>query len=102
MNKKSPKWDALATLAGQIPGVTPFAQGIARNTVQRMLGFWVMWHVFGGQDGLLEAEVMAASTMYRQMSEFRAVFGVDVADWCPDLSAKIAEARDEGDDGGEA
>lgn len=90
---KNDPWTVLGLLAGQIPGVSPVAHGIARNTVQRLLGFWLMWHIYGGRSGLLGAGVMAESTMYRQINEFRQVFGQDVDVWCADAAARLRSSE---------
>lgn len=97
---KNDPWTVLALLAGQIPGVSPVAYGIARSTVQRLLGFWLMWHIFGGRSGLLGAGVMAESTMYRQINEFRRVFGQDVDVWGADVAARLRSSEGVSDEQG--
>lgn len=92
---KNDPWTVLGLLGGQIPGVSPVAHGIARNTVQRLLGFYVLWHIFGGQQALMSSGAVSTSSCYRQMHEFRHVFGCDVQDWCPELARRIAEMLDE-------
>lgn len=85
-------WGAVRALGGYLPGVTPVAAGVARNTVQRLLGFWMLWHLYGGQDACIAKGVMSQTGSYRQRSEFHRVFGVDVQDWCPDMAAQVAKA----------
>lgn len=85
-------WEKVGLLGGMIPGVAPVAQGIARNTVQRLLGFWVLWHLYGGLEGMIASGVGSSSSVYRQVGEFRSVFGVDVDEWSPELAAEIRKA----------
>lgn len=88
-------WNVLAVVGGMIPGVTPVAQGFARSTVQRLLGFWLMWQLFGGRQGLFDAGAISHSTCYRQENEFRRVFGAEVGDWAPGLAAALKGAGGE-------
>lgn len=63
------------------PGKLPVASNLPemRNgEVQRLLGFWIMWHRYGGVHPLAESGMIAYSTIYRQINEFRAMFGLDV------------------------
>lgn len=85
-------WNVLAMVGGMIPGVPALSQGIARQSVQRLLGFWMLWHLSGGRQGLLSNGIMASSTVYRQENEFRAVFGEDVQDWGLALSEALRKA----------
>lgn len=85
-------WEVLGLIGGAIPGVSAISRGVARSSVQRLLGFWVMWHLYGGLQGILSHGVMAQSTAYRQVTEFRAVFGQEVEDWSPALAAAIRSA----------
>lgn len=102
--KKSEKnvgpWDVLALISGMIPGVSALSLGVARSTVQRLLGFWLMWHIYGGRSGLLGAGVMAESTMYRQVNEFRRVFGQDVDVWGADVAARLLSSEGVSDEQG--
>jgi hypothetical protein len=70
------------------------AQGkIAGSSVQRLIGFWVLWHTFGGLDDLATAGVISRTGVYTQRKEFRLVFGVDVAEFQPELAAQFAARR---------
>lgn len=90
-------WEVLGLIGGAIPGVSALSRGIARSSVQRLLGFWMMWHMYGGREGIFAKRVMLSSTYYRQESEFRAVFGQDVSEWAPGLAAALREAGREQD-----
>jgi hypothetical protein len=42
--------------------------------VEDMIGFWVMWHLYGGFEGLIEFG-MHKSTIWRKVSRFRKMTG---------------------------
>ena len=42
--------------------------------VEDMIGFWVMWHLYGGFDGLVEFG-MHKSTIWRKVARFRKMTG---------------------------
>jgi hypothetical protein len=50
--------------------VTP----LARQAVEDMIGFWVMWHLYGGFEGLEEFG-MHKSTIWRKVRRFRTMTG---------------------------
>jgi hypothetical protein len=62
---------------------------VACRDVQRLLGLWVIWHSFGGLDGLIAQRVISQTGVYVQRNEFRDVFGVDVEDFMPDQAASL-------------
>lgn len=84
-------WTALAGLAGMIPGVQLLSGSVARNTVQRLLGFWVIYHMAGGLEAGIESGVMSQSSGYRQRAEFLEVFGMSVDDFAPDISSVFSK-----------
>ena len=56
---------------------TPLGDGIqsfSANTVSDLVGFWVMWHVYGGFEGL-QGVGMSRSSIFRKVALFRRVFG---------------------------
>lgn len=85
-------WDVLAMWGGALPGVHGFGVEVSRGVVQRLLGFWMLWHMFGGLRGGIEAGVFSQSSAYRQRDEFARVFGVDVDDFNVQLAEAIASA----------
>lgn len=82
-------WNLVAQFAGMIPGVSLVTGSVARSTVQRLLGFWVLWHVYGGMDAMVAAGVASQSSAYRNRTEFLEVFGVDVENFAPAIAAKL-------------
>lgn len=85
-------WNALAMVGGMIPGVSTVAHGVARSVVQRLMGYWLMWHLYGGIDGLISSGVMSSATAYRQKAEFLRVFGVEVEEFGGTLAVQVAAA----------
>jgi hypothetical protein len=83
-------WEAYVDFVG--PVVEPVAKRVAGHTVERLLGFWVMWHFMGGLDGLIESKVLSKATVYRQRAEFHYVYGVDVADFLPHIAQAMKAA----------
>ncbi len=57
------------------PIAVPTAQVIARGAIEDVLGFWVLWHIYGGFEGLVELG-MHKSTVWRKVARFRKVTGV--------------------------
>ena len=74
-------WEAYVGAVGKVvssPTVAPFVQPavapIGRQMVEDLLGFWVLWHLYGGFEGL-EWFGMHKSTIWRKVSRFRQVTG---------------------------
>lgn len=71
------------------PTVFEAARKGAGHRVQRALGFWVVWHYWGGLDSMVASGLWSRSGVYNQMSDFRALFGIEVADAWPDAVAGL-------------
>jgi hypothetical protein len=60
------------------PGVAPFVepalQPVSRQIVEDLVGFWVLWHLYGGFEGL-QRFGMHPSTIWRKVARFRKVTG---------------------------
>lgn len=65
---------------GKLPKASDLPPRERQGATQRLLGFWVMWHRYGGVHELIASGFVAASSVYRQINEFRDMFGVDVWD----------------------
>lgn len=48
---------------------------IALGRIQDLVGFWALWHLEGGAQGL-ERLGMSRATLYRKIAQFRESFGV--------------------------
>jgi hypothetical protein len=75
------------------PVINPVAKKWAGTTVQRLLGFWVIWHTYGDLSALVETGLMSRTTAYRQRAEFVRIFGVNVEDFQPEVAAVLASQR---------
>jgi hypothetical protein len=78
--------------AASLPVIGPVAAHMAGNTVQRLLGFWMLWHSFGGLKPLIDAGIISRAGVYTQRNEFRRVMGVDVDELWPQIAAAVAKA----------
>lgn len=73
-------WDAYvgAVRKSIYPSVAPFVdpalEPVSRQMVEDLIGFWVMWHLYGGFEGL-ERFGMHRSTIWRKVSRFRKMTG---------------------------
>ena len=70
-------WDAYArtTKAVAGPAVEPAARWMAGRLVEDLAGFWLIWHLEGGFEGLQRLG-MSRSSIYRRVKLFRRVFGM--------------------------
>jgi hypothetical protein len=70
-------WDAYANAISKatLPVVEPFARKAAMPVALDLAGFWLLWHVEGGFEGLLRMGMSRAS-IYRRIRLFRRIFGV--------------------------
>ncbi len=56
------------------PWIKKAMRGQIGSAAVNVFGFWMVWHLFGGFDGLQQLG-MSRSTIYRRIAEFRSVFG---------------------------
>ena len=70
-------WDAYANAVNKVsrPYVEPFARKAAVPVMMDLAGFWLLWHVEGGFEGLLRLGMSRAS-IYRRIRLFRRLMGV--------------------------
>ena len=73
--------------------VRPVAKRYAGHKVQRLLGFWVLWHSHGNMSALVASGILSRSGAYTQRAEFLRVFGVNVEDWHPELGVQLRETK---------
>jgi hypothetical protein len=57
-----------------LPYVVPTLEPLAREQVADLIGFWVLWHLYGGFDNLQEYG-FHPSTIYRKVKRFRQIWG---------------------------
>lgn len=70
-------WDTyVATIYPKVaPFIEPALQPVARQMVEDLVGFWVMWHLYGGFEGL-ERFGMHKATIWRKVKRFRIATGM--------------------------
>ncbi len=56
------------------PFVEPKVEPLSCQIVEDLIGFWVMWHLYGGFEGL-ERFGMHKSTIWRKVARFRRMTG---------------------------
>lgn len=70
--------------------VRPFAAKVAGHQIQRLIGYWFLWHYYGGKKTLLDMGMLSVAGEKRQRAQFRQTFGVEVDEFFPELGAQIA------------
>lgn len=56
------------------PVIEPAAKAMARDWIGDLMGFWMLWHLYGGFEGL-ERLGFHRATIFRKVKRFRSVFG---------------------------
>jgi hypothetical protein len=67
--------DGRAGKAGGDPALGRITRRLAAPTMLDLAGFWVMWHLRGGFEGL-QAMGLSRSSIYRRVSSFRKATGM--------------------------
>ena len=62
-------------LLSAFPGITKLFRGRINSTMFDLFGFWILWRLVGGFEGLQQNLGMSRSSVYRRISQFRASFG---------------------------
>lgn len=62
-------------LLAAFPSLKSMLRGYVNSTMFDLFGFWVMWRLVGGFEGMQTILGMSRSTIYRRISQFRAAFG---------------------------
>jgi len=80
MGRARAAWDAYARATNRLLmpliEMSPIGDAIRRvsvNKVSDLVGFWVLWHAYGGFEGL-QAVGMSRSSIFRKVAAFRRVF----------------------------
>lgn len=58
-----------------VPEAQNLLRGYAASRVVDLFGFWLMWRLMGGFDGMREGLGISRSGMFRRIAMFREVFG---------------------------
>lgn len=69
-------WDQYAAAVNRAagPAIAPLAERIAAPMAVDLIGFWLVWHLEGGFEGLRRIG-MSRSSIYRRISMFRRAYG---------------------------
>ncbi|CAO1649454.1 DUF3263 domain-containing protein [Salinibacterium sp. NYA9b] len=62
-------------LLAAFPGIKTLMRGYINSTMFDLFGFWILWRLVGGFEGMQENLGMSRSSVYRRISQFRAAFG---------------------------
>jgi hypothetical protein len=69
-------WQAYVSAVSKVttPALRPVVRKFAAGSVVDLVGFWVVWHLEGGFEGL-QRMGMSRATIYRRIKLFRVAFG---------------------------
>ena len=73
-------WDAYASAVEKVsapalkPMLAPFVRMYAAGSIVDLVGFWAVWHLEGGFEGL-QRMGMSRASIYRRIKLFRLAFG---------------------------
>lgn len=62
-------------LLAAFPSLTTMLRGYINSTMFDLFGFWLVWRLVGGFEGMQQHLGMSRSSLYRRISQFRAAFG---------------------------
>lgn len=62
-------------LLSTFPGLKTMLRGYVNSTMFDLFGFWLLWRLVGGFEGMQEHLGMSRSSVYRRIAQFRTVFG---------------------------
>ena len=89
-------WDAYSRTVNRVAGaalmpvIEPVALQIAGRMVEDLVGFWLLWHLEGGFEGLQKLG-MSRSALYRRIASFRRHFGAHPDDYAfPGVTIDLA------------
>lgn len=88
-------WESYAATVNRMaaPAVEPLARKVAVPVVLDLTGFWLMWHLEGGFDGLRRLG-MSRSSIYRRIKLFRSTLGVHPDEYVlPGVTLDLAAYR---------
>ncbi|MDO8308065.1 MAG: hypothetical protein Q7V58_06890 [Actinomycetota bacterium] len=70
-------WTAYSRTVTKVtrPAIEPLAKKLGTRMAVDLLGFWMVWHLEGGFEGLQRLG-MSRSAIYRRVGDFRRAFGV--------------------------
>ena len=69
-------WEGYAGAVGKVagPAIKPLVRKYAAGSIVDLVGFWAVWHLEGGFEGL-QRMGMSRASIYRRIKLFRIAFG---------------------------
>jgi hypothetical protein len=89
-------WDSYVKAVGKVttPALRPFVEMYAAGSVVDLIGFWSVWHLEGGYEGLRRMGMSRAS-IYRRIKMFRIAFGAHPDEFVmPGIKLDLVDFRD--------
>ena len=93
-------WDSYANAVGKVTGpalkpvLGPFVRRYAAGSIVDLVGFWAVWHLEGGFEGLQRLGMSRAS-IYRRIKLFRVAFGAHPDEFeMPGITLDLVEFRE--------
>ena len=89
-------WDGYAGAVGKVatPALKPLVHMYAAGSMVDLVGFWVVWHLEGGFEGL-QRMGMSRASIYRRIKLFRVAFGAHPDEFeMPGVTLDLVAFRD--------
>jgi hypothetical protein len=89
-------WETYVGVVSKVttPALRPLVQRYAAGSVVDLIGFWVVWHLEGGFEGL-QRMGMSRASIYRRIKLFRIAFGAHPDEFeMPGITLDVAAHRE--------
>jgi hypothetical protein len=87
-------WDAYVGVVERAPGTRTISRKLAIPLATDMVGFWVLWHLEGGFEGMRRIG-MSRATIYRRIKMFRLALGAHPDEFVmPGITLDVAAYRE--------
>jgi hypothetical protein len=89
-------WDSYVGVVGKVttPALRPLVNMYAAGSIVDLVGFWAVWHLEGGYQGLRNLGMSRAS-IYRRIKLFRMAFGAHPDEYVmPGVKLDLADFRE--------
>ena len=89
-------WEGYVGAVGKVttPAIRPLVRKYAAGSIVDLIGFWAVWHLEGGFEGLLRMGMSRAS-IYRKIKLFRIAFGAHPDEYeMPGISLDLVAFRE--------